>query len=71
MVLAENQTKGKGRNGKSFHSPKQKGIYVSFVLKPQLTIFDSLKVTACLAVSLVKAIEKIILFILKSNGLMI
>lgn len=58
IVLAENQTKGKGRNGKSFHSPKQKGIYVSFVLKPQLTIFDSLKVTACLAVSLVKAIEK-------------
>ena len=58
IVIAQSQTKGKGRNGKSFYSPQQKGIYVSFVLKPDLTIYDSLKITACLAVSLVKAIEK-------------
>ena len=58
IVIAQAQTKGKGRNGKSFYSPQQKGIYVSFVLKPDLTIYDSLKITACLAVSLVKAIEK-------------
>ena len=58
IVIAQAQTKGKGRNGKSFHSPQQKGIYFSFVLKPDLTIYDSLKITACLAVSLVKAIEK-------------
>ena len=58
IVIAQSQTKGKGRNGKSFHSPQQKGIYLSFVLKPDLTIYDSLKITACLAVSLVKTIEK-------------
>ena len=33
IVIAQSQTKGKGRNGKSFHSPQQKGIYLSFVFK--------------------------------------
>lgn len=58
IVLTQTQTQGKGRNGKSFYSPQQKGIYFSFVLKPNLTIYDSLKITACLSVSLVKTIEK-------------
>lgn len=58
LVIAEYQTNGKGRNGKSFHSPAYKGLYFSFLLKPHLSIYDSLKITACLAVSLVKTIQK-------------
>ncbi|MEG0367204.1 MAG: biotin--[acetyl-CoA-carboxylase] ligase [Coprobacillus sp.] len=58
IVIAESQSHGKGRNGKSFYSPKQKGIYISFLLKPNLTIYDSLKITACCAVAVVKAIQK-------------
>lgn len=58
ILIADSQTNGKGRNGRSFHSPKQKGIYLSFFLKPQLTIYDSLKITACCAVAVVKAIQK-------------
>lgn len=58
IVIADSQTKGKGRNGRSFHSPKGTGIYLSFLLKPDLSIYESLKITACLSVSLVKIIQK-------------
>ena len=58
IIIAESQNKGKGRNGKSFYSPKQKGIYISFLIKPDLTVYDSLKVTACCAVAVTKAIQK-------------
>lgn len=58
IIISNSQTNGRGRNGRSFHSPKQKGIYLSFLLKPQLTIYDSLKITACCAVALIKAIQK-------------
>ncbi|MEG0593408.1 MAG: biotin--[acetyl-CoA-carboxylase] ligase [Coprobacillus sp.] len=58
IIITESQSKGKGRNGKSFYSPKQKGIYLSFLLKPSLTVYDSLKITACCAVAVVKAIQK-------------
>lgn len=58
IIISDSQTKGRGRNGRSFHSPKQKGIYLSFLLKPQLTIYDSLKITACCAVALIKTIQK-------------
>lgn len=58
IIISDSQTNGRGRNGRSFHSPKQKGIYLSFLLKPQLTIYDSLKITACCAVALIKAIKK-------------
>lgn len=57
IVIADSQTHGKGRNGRHFHSPKQKGIYLSFLLKPEMSIYDSLKITACLAVAITKAIE--------------
>lgn len=58
IVIADSQSQGRGRNGRHFHSPKQKGIYLSFLLKPDLTIYDSLKITACCAVALVKSIKK-------------
>ena len=58
IIIADSQTNGKGRNGRSFYSPKQKGIYLSFMLKPTLSIYDSLKITACCAVAAIKAIQK-------------
>ncbi|MEG0453652.1 MAG: biotin--[acetyl-CoA-carboxylase] ligase [Coprobacillus sp.] len=58
VIIAESQSKGRGRNGKSFYSPKQKGIYLSLLLKPELTVYDSLKITACCAVAVVRTIQK-------------
>ena len=58
VCIADQQLKGKGRNGRSFYSPKQKGIYMSFLLKPTLSVYESLKITACASVGLWEAIMK-------------
>ena len=34
VVIAEHQTAGRGRFGRSFHSPGQRGIYMSIILDP-------------------------------------
>jgi BirA family biotin operon repressor/biotin-[acetyl-CoA-carboxylase] ligase len=36
VVIAEEQTSGRGRLGRSFISPKYKGIWVSLILRPKL-----------------------------------
>lgn len=58
VLVANEQTSGRGRNGHSFHSPSQNGIYFSIFLKPNLSIDSSLKITACSSLAIVDAIEK-------------
>lgn len=58
-VLAEVQTQGKGRMGRSFHSPSGVGIYMSVILRPQLSVEHSLLITSCAAVAVAEAIEKV------------
>lgn len=58
VLVADTQTSGKGRNGRSFYSPKQKGIYVSIFLKPDISIQQSQKITACVSVAIYQAIKK-------------
>ena len=48
VLLSEHQTGGKGRLGKSFHSPKG-GLYFSLLLRPKLPVSDMMAVTACTA----------------------
>ena len=36
VVIAEEQTSGRGRQGRSFISPKHKGIWMSLILRPKL-----------------------------------
>ena len=36
VVVAESQSKGRGRLGRSWISPKSKGIYASILLRPSL-----------------------------------
>ena len=47
-VIADRQTAGKGRLGKSFHSPAG-GMYLSVLLRPDLPLTDMMAVTACTA----------------------
>lgn len=35
LVIAKHQEKGKGQREKSFYSPKNKGLYLSYVLEPK------------------------------------
>lgn len=59
MLLAEEQTAGRGRSGKSFFSPREAGLYMSIILKPDLGISDPQLITIAAAVSVCEAIEKI------------
>jgi BirA family biotin operon repressor/biotin-[acetyl-CoA-carboxylase] ligase len=59
LVIAESQTRGRGRLGRSWFSPKYKGIYFSLILKPKiLPNFTSMLTLLC-AVSICEAIKKI------------
>jgi BirA family biotin operon repressor/biotin-[acetyl-CoA-carboxylase] ligase len=52
IVLSERQTKGRGRLGRSWHSPAGKGLYFSLVLRPRIPIgkVPALSLVAALAV---------------------
>ena len=58
LVAADEQTKGKGRKGKSFYSPKDTGIYFSFILRPKMKIDQCVKMTCVAAVAVARAIEE-------------
>ncbi len=60
LVVANEQTAGKGRYGREFESPKDSGIYMSIVLKPkELALNDPTLVTAYAAVIVSQAIESL------------
>lgn len=58
VVLAERQTAGKGRRGRSFYSMGPEGVYMSLLLRPKLAFQDALKITTMTAVAVSRAIEK-------------
>jgi len=58
VVIAEEQTKGKGRLGREWISPSKGGIYLSCVLRPEILPNEAPKITLVAAVSAVKAIRK-------------
>lgn len=58
-VISEVQTQGKGRMGRSFYAPLGMGIYMSIVLRPELSVEHSLLITSCAAVAVAEAIEKV------------
>lgn len=59
LVLAESQTKGKGRLGRQWFSPKYKGIYLSLILRPKLLPTNASILTLLSAVSICEAIKEI------------
>ncbi len=56
LVLAEEQTSGRGRLGRSFHSPRASGIYMSLLLPLDNTI-DPQKLTVCTGVALLDTLK--------------
>jgi len=59
ILLAEEQTEGRGRYGKSFFSPRGAGIYMSVVLKPHAGVVEPQMITIATAVAVCRAIEKL------------
>ncbi|MDF2924417.1 MAG: bifunctional biotin--[acetyl-CoA-carboxylase] synthetase/biotin operon repressor [Paenibacillaceae bacterium] len=60
LVLAERQTKGRGRLGRHWHSPKGKGIYMSLIVKPAIPLHLTPHLTLLSAVALCRAIRKVV-----------
>lgn len=59
VVVADEQTRGRGRLGREFISPAREGIYLSILLKPHLA-FDTLQlITLMTAISVSTAIESV------------
>ena len=59
VIVAESQTAGKGRMGRSFYSPPGTGVYFSILLRPKLSAEQSLLITTCAAVACAQAIEEL------------
>ncbi len=58
LIIAEEQTKGKGRMGRTWLSPKHKGIYLSLILKPKITPQEAPVLTLITAVAVCEAIQQ-------------
>ena len=60
VVIANEQSLGRGRIGKSFYSPKDTGIYMSVLLRPNNYTTDrATKITTMAAVAACEAIEAV------------
>lgn len=60
FVIAQQQTAGRGRRGRSFYSPEDAGLYLSVVLEPKgETLQESLLLTTAAAVAVYKAVQKV------------
>lgn len=57
LVIAEAQTSGRGRMGRAWVSPKAKGLWFSFLLKPQIALPYTPQLTLLLAVAVCRAIR--------------
>lgn len=57
-VIAESQTAGRGRLGRSFHSPGGQGVYLTAILRPTQSASCATILTPAAAVATARAIEK-------------
>jgi len=58
VLIAETQTGGHGRRGRSFHSPASSGIYLSVILRPNCAATELMHLTCAAAVAVCDAVER-------------
>lgn len=58
LVISEEQTGGRGRMGRKFHSPPGKGIWMSLVLRPTQPLHLTQQLTLLTGVAVCRAIQK-------------
>lgn len=60
IIIAYEQTAGRGRQGKKFFSPDMGGLYMSIVLEKNMLAVDAVKLlTVCTSVAVCRAIKKV------------
>jgi BirA family biotin operon repressor/biotin-[acetyl-CoA-carboxylase] ligase len=58
LILAERQNAGRGRLGRSWHSPAGKGIWMSLILRPNIPIQNAPQLTLLTAVALSRCLQE-------------
>ena len=58
VIIADEQIKGRGRQGRSWQSPPKTGIYMSCILRPRMSLGEIPRITLVAAVALAKAIRE-------------
>ncbi len=59
VIVADRQTAGRGRMGRSFFSPAGTGAYFSFLYTPKAPLADAVSVTSAVAVAVMETIYKL------------
>ena len=59
VLIAGEQTAGRGRLGRSFYSPPGCGLYMSVLYRPVSPVTDAVRITACAAVAAAETIEEL------------
>lgn len=59
VIIANRQSAGRGRLGRSFFSPEEKGIYMSILLRPDISLERAVLITSMAAVAVARAIERV------------
>ena len=62
VLIADHQTGGRGRRGRSFHSPAGSGIYMSVILRPHCTPQQIMHLTCAAAVAMCDAVASAVGF---------
>jgi len=60
LVLAEQQTQGRGRMGRHWASPAGKGVWMSLLLRPDIPLQHTPQLTLLAAVALSRAIARVV-----------
>ena len=58
VIIADEQTSGRGRLGRQWMSPKGKGIWMTILLKPHIAPSEASKITLAAAYALCTALDK-------------
>lgn len=58
-IIADSQSSGKGRLGRSFVSPSGTGIYLSLIIRPRFGIDAAQLITSCAACAAAEAVEEL------------
>jgi BirA family biotin operon repressor/biotin-[acetyl-CoA-carboxylase] ligase len=58
-IIAADQTAGRGRLGKTWHSKAGKGLYCSIIVRPELAVEDYPKITLATGVAVAQALDRI------------
>ena len=59
VVIAESQSQGRGRLGRKWISPSRKGLWMSLLLRPQLSPQAITRITIATVTSLARAVRKV------------